>query len=108
MLGVLGETNLSNTERGFDTFVMHTGKGRFATKTDAEGAHAPIAPDRKIGIALKVEDGTGGDSEVALAVLLSHVGVIGDGALNDLASAIKLTVVNAAGQAIEEIRMSEG
>jgi len=76
---------------------MHTGKGRFATKTDAEGVHASILPERKIGIALKVEDGTGGDSEVALAVLLGHVSVIGDGALNEVASAIKLTVVNAAG-----------
>ena len=37
MLGVLGETNLSNAERGFDTFVMHTSKGRFATKTDENG-----------------------------------------------------------------------
>ena len=97
MLGVLGETNLSNAERGFDTFVTHTGKGRFATKADAEGVHAPIVPERKIGIALKVEDGSGGDSAVALAVLLGHVCVIGDGALNELAPAITLTVVNAAG-----------
>jgi len=96
LLGVLGETNLSNAERSFDTFVMHIGKGRFATKTDAESVHTPNVPERKVGISLKVEDGTGGDSEVALAVMFGHVGAIGDGARNELAPAITLTVVNAA------------
>lgn len=91
---------------GFDTVMMAAGKGRFATKTGAEGVHIAIVPERQIGIALKIEDGNNRASGVALAALLDRLGLIDDAARKALTAEMRPTIVNAAGRMAGEIRMA--
>jgi L-asparaginase II len=92
--------------RGFDTLFMTAGRGRFATKTGAEGVHIAIVPELKLGVALKVEDGAGRASDVAVAALLDHLGVIDDKTTAAIAPLAKPAIVNAAGRTAGEVRMA--
>ncbi len=60
----------------FDTAVMEAGNGAFAVKAGAEGVHVAILPKAGLGIALKIDDGGGRASEVALANLLDRLVVL--------------------------------
>lgn len=46
-------------------------KGRGVVKTGAEGVYAAVLPERGLGIAVKIDDGAGRASVVAMAALLS-------------------------------------
>ncbi|QHQ36427.1 asparaginase [Algicella marina] len=50
--------------------------GRAAVKTGAEGVFVAILPEHKLGIALKIEDGTTRASEAAMAALLVRLGLL--------------------------------
>ena len=93
---------------GFDTRFMTAGRGRFATKTGAEGVHIAIVPELKLGVALKVEDGAGRASDVAVAALLDHLGVIDDRTRAEIAPIAEPVIVNAAGRAAGVVRMAPG
>jgi L-asparaginase II len=93
---------------GFDTRFMAAGRGRFATKTGAEGVHIAIVPELKLGVALKVEDGAGRASDVAVAALLDHLGVIDDRTRAEIAPIAEPVIVNAAGRAAGVVRMAPG
>lgn len=93
---------------GFDTLFMTAGKGRFATKTGAEGVHIAIIPERRVGIALKVEDGAGRASDVAVAALIDRLGLIDDAARAELKGVMTPIIVNVAGNTVGEIRMAPG
>lgn len=60
----------------FCTAVMQAGGGRFIAKTGAEGVYTAAAPERGLGIALKVLDGTARAAQTALGGLLEHVGLL--------------------------------
>jgi len=93
---------------GFDTILMTAGKGRFATKTGAEGVHIAIVPERRIGIAVKVRDGAGRASEVALLALLDDLGLIDNNVRGRLGATAAPEVINAAGRVVGTIRMADG
>jgi L-asparaginase II len=69
----------------FDTAVMEATGGKALIKTGAEGVYCACLPDLGLGIALKIDDGAGRASEVAMAALLDHVGALGDTARVSLA-----------------------
>ena len=58
------------------TELGHAMKGRGVVKTGAEGVYIAILKEKKLGIALKIEDGTTRASEAAIAALLVRVGML--------------------------------
>ena len=58
------------------TELMRAMGGRVALKTGAEAVFVAIIPERKLGIALKIEDGNGRASEAALVGILTRLGVL--------------------------------
>jgi L-asparaginase II len=58
------------------TELMRSMDGRVAIKTGAEAVFVAIVPEKKLGIALKIEDGNSRASEAALVALLARIGVL--------------------------------
>ncbi|MDG1532746.1 MAG: asparaginase [Paracoccaceae bacterium] len=52
------------------TELMRASEGRLALKTGAEGVFVAIAPERKLGVVLKISDGATRASEAAIAAIL--------------------------------------
>ena len=93
---------------GFDTVAMRAGKGRFATKTGAEGVHIAIVPEKRLGVAIKVEDGNNRATPVVMTALLDRLGVLDDAARNALAGFATTPVDNVAGRHVGDIRLAAG
>lgn len=58
------------------TELMRAAAGKVAIKTGAEGFFNAILPDQKLGISLKITDGTTRASECAMAAILVKLGVL--------------------------------
>ena len=58
------------------TDLMRAANGKIAIKTGAEGFFNAILPDRKLGISLKISDGTTRASECAMAAILVKLGAL--------------------------------
>ncbi len=58
------------------TNLMRAMDGRVAVKTGAEGFFIAIIPEKQLGVALKIADGTTRASECALAAILVKLGVL--------------------------------
>lgn len=58
------------------TELMLAMNNRTVVKTGAEGVYVAILPDRQIGVALKIVDGTTRASESAMAAILVRLGVL--------------------------------
>ena len=58
------------------TELMRATGGQVAIKTGAEGFYNAILPEKKLGIALKISDGTTRASECAIAAILVKLGVL--------------------------------
>ena len=58
------------------TDLMRAMGGRVAVKTGAEAVFVAIAPDRGLGVALKIMDGGTRASEAAITALLVHLGLL--------------------------------
>ena len=58
------------------TSLMRAMGGKVVVKTGAEGFYNAILPEQKLGIALKIEDGTTRASECAIAAILVKLGML--------------------------------
>lgn len=58
------------------TKLMQAAKGQAAIKTGAEGFFVGILPNKKLGIAIKIEDGATRASEAVMAALLVRTGIL--------------------------------
>lgn len=58
------------------THLMRACKGKAAIKGGAEGYYVAILPEKRMGIALKIEDGAARASECVMASLLARLGVL--------------------------------
>jgi L-asparaginase II len=58
------------------THLMRAAKGKAAVKTGAEGYFIAILPEKRMGVALKIVDGTTRASECAMAAILCKLGVL--------------------------------
>lgn len=92
----------------FDTVVMEATGGKVLIKTGAEGVYCACLPEFGLGIALKVEDGAGRASEVAMAALLNRVGALDDAARSTLADRIRPPVKSRRGFDAGVIRPAPG
>lgn len=66
---------VSNTDRACN-HLMRAGKGKVAVKTGAEGFFIAILPEQRLGVALKIVDGTTRAAECAMAAILCRLGVL--------------------------------
>jgi len=76
------------------TDVIALTKGRVLVKTGAEAVYCGFIPERKLGLALKIDDGSTRASQVALGQLLLKVGAISDDEYQALGKYFKPAVVN--------------
>ena len=56
--------------------LMDAANGQAAVKTGAEGFFVAILPGKKLGVALKIEDGATRASEAAMAAILVRLGIV--------------------------------
>ncbi len=63
-------------ERRACTDLMRATAGRVAIKTGAEGVFTAIIPERKLGVAVKISDGSTRASEAVIAAILVRLGVL--------------------------------
>ena len=87
------------------TILMREMGGRVAIKTGAEAVFVAIVPEKRLGIALKIEDGNSRASEAAIAALLHHVGVLSETAARRYTAAAQ---INCRGLHAAEMRLAPG
>lgn len=85
------------------TAVIAASNGRVVVKVGAEGVYGGAIADTGIGFALKIDDGAGRASEVALGALLSRLGVLDEAIEEKLAPHFRPPVVNSQGWKTGEI-----
>jgi L-asparaginase II len=73
-------------------------------KGGAEGVHAAALPSKGLGIALKIDDGAGRASQIALGNALKQHGVLTDAQLQALSSQLVQPLKNWAGTHVGEVR----
>ncbi len=81
--------------------------GRVAIKTGAEAVFVAIVPEKKLGIALKIEDGNSRASEAALVALLARIGVL-DADHPMAQKRLPAPQMNCRGLRTGELRLAEG
>jgi L-asparaginase II len=77
-------------------------------KTGAEGVFVAIIPHRRLGVALKAEDGAGRAAEVALLAVLQALGEIDAAAARRLGEFARPAIRNHAGLEVGRIAPAEG
>jgi L-asparaginase II len=88
----------------FCTRALQAARGRAVLKTGAEGVYMAAIPEKRIGIALKVEDGAGRAAEVAMARLLDRLGGFADAPRAEVEALANPKIANANGWTVGEIR----
>ena len=78
-------------------------KGAVLAKTGAEGVITAALPERGLGIALKIADGSARARSVALFTILAHLGALSDEDKHQLQTHISPTIINSRGQVVGEI-----
>ena len=79
-------------------------KGSVLAKTGAEGVITAALPERGLGIAIKIADGSERARSVALFAILDHLGVLTDDEKLKLQKHIRPIIVNSRGTVVGEIR----
>lgn len=87
------------------TELMRAMGGRVAIKTGAEAVFVAIIPEKKLGVAIKIEDGNSRASEAALVSILSRLGVLNAA---DPAAQKRLPApqINCNGRVVGELRLA--
>jgi L-asparaginase II len=86
-----------------DTTLMQLATRRVFVKVGAEGYYCAGVPDRRLGIALKVEDGSRRASEPALIAILRTIDALSERDVERLAGFARPLVHNTRGETVGEI-----
>lgn len=89
------------------TELMRAMGGRVAIKTGAEAVFIAMIPEKKLGLAMKIEDGNSRASEAALVGILAQLGVL-DAAHPMAQKRLPAPQTNCRGFTTGELRLSEG
>ena len=89
------------------TELMRAMGGRVAIKTGAEAVFIAMIPEKKLGLALKIEDGNSRASEAALVGILTRLGVL-DAAHPMAEKRLPAPQINCRGIRTGELRLSAG
>ena len=87
-----------------DTILMRAADGRAATKAGAEGFFAAIVPEAAVGIAVKIDDGTGRAAETVIAALLDKFGLLPN--FSPARALVRAPVLNTRNETVGERRPS--
>jgi L-asparaginase II len=87
-----------------DTTLMRVASRRVFAKVGAEGYYCAGVPARRLGVALKVEDGSRRASEPALIAILRTIDALSDADVERLAGFARPLVYNTRGEMVGEIR----
>lgn len=96
-------TLLGGTER-FDTVLIQETEGRVIAKVGAEGVHTVMIPERRLGFAVKVEDGALRAQHAAVVEVLRVIGFF-DELPPKLAEFVRKPVKNTRGEQVGEVRI---
>jgi L-asparaginase II len=94
---VSGEGNLVAT-------IMEASEGRIAAKTGAEGLLCLAVPERELGVAIRIADGTFRTHAVAVVSTLEQLGILDDAARQEILSHHSPELRNHNGRLVGEIR----
>jgi L-asparaginase II len=86
------------------TALMQAAGGRLFAKVGAEGYYCAGVPSRRLGIALKIEDGAKRAAEPALLTVLHALDLISSDELASLGSFAQPDVYNTRGEVVGHIR----
>ena len=89
----------------FDTVFMRRVAPRILCKRGAEGVLIAMWPEKGLGLALKIDDGAGRASEIAMAALLKYLGAA---SAQELDGYLKAPLLNVAGKSIGIIHPASG
>lgn len=89
------------------TELMRAMGGRVSIKTGAEAVFVAIIPEKKLGLALKIEDGNSRASEAALVGILTRLGVL-DAAHPMAQKRLPAPQTNCRGLTVGELRLAGG
>jgi L-asparaginase II len=84
-------------EKRFDTDLMQSAATRLLSKAGAEGVHGVAVPGRRLGIAVKVDDGKDRGNRLVVIELLRRFGVLSEAEAEGLAERHGRTIRNFAG-----------
>jgi L-asparaginase II len=76
--------------------IARTGR-RIIVKSGAEGVYTAALGERRLGIALKIDDGSGPAAEIALLAVLERLGALRDDELETLAARRRAPILNTCG-----------
>jgi L-asparaginase II len=93
---------VGGTDR-FDTVILEETEGQIIAKVGAEGMHSVAVPERGVGIAIKVEDGSQRAQHAAVIRLLQLLGVLAEDLPPRLAAFARSPVVNTRGETVGEL-----
>ncbi len=94
---------LGGTDR-FDTLIVQETQGRVIAKVGAEGVHTVMVPERRLGFAVKVEDGALRAQHAAVVEMLRLLDVLPEPPAN-LARFVNRPVKNTRGERVGELRI---
>lgn len=94
---------VAGTKR-FGTALIQAGRGRFVSKTGAEGVYCAAFPEQSLGVAIKIDDGAGRAAEVVIAHVLRAIGALDDLGWQTLGGHREPTLYNWAGTEVGAIR----
>jgi L-asparaginase II len=89
---------------GFATVLMQEAGERAVVKPGAEGVFCAALPGLGYGVALKIADGAGRASEVAMGAILERLGVFEGSVSAALAALLRPVLRNVAGREVGAIR----
>lgn len=104
---IMAYPELVDGEGGVCTGLMRAMAGKVAAKPGADGVYVAILPERGLGVALKIVDGSGPAREAAITAILIRLGVLDAGhpiAVRTLSGPVR----NRRGIAVGEVRLSAG
>jgi len=91
----------------FATEVMSVAGDKVRVKPGAEGVYCAVMPALGYGVALKIDDGAGRASEIAMGAILERLGAFDGAARERLTAKLNPRIKNMAGREVGEMRPAE-
>ena len=88
--------NVAGTGRLCTEIMQQTGR-RVMVKSGAAGVYTAALPEKGLGVALKIDDGTGEAAQVAILAVLRHLNALHDDEIEALTDRYRMPILNTLG-----------